>query len=198
MTDRKEAQETSAGLVPGLPPCKRYIATHDKNGKSVYAEAPDFRFRKQPGFGAMARSYAIPSVPVVMKDDADLKAFEASSGPTSHRRGNIVVPNGGGNLMVIDIAPGAASAMHHTVSIDFSICVIGSMYHELDGAEPVLLRPGDHIVQRGTSHRWVNASKTEPARFVAVTLGAEPFDIPGKGRLEEWFAPSKPSGTPQL
>ena len=39
-------------------------------------------------------------------------------------------------------------------------------------------------------HKWINASKTEPARFVAVTLGAEPFEIPGTGKmLEEWHGP---------
>ena len=41
-------------------------------------------------------------------------------------------------------------------------------------------------MQRGTMHKWVNASKTEPARFVAVTLPCEPFEIAGK-MLEEAF-----------
>ena len=40
-------------------------------------------------------------------------------------------------------------------------------------------------------HKWINASKTEPARFVAVTLACEPFEIPGKGMLEEWHEPPK-------
>jgi len=38
----------------------------------------------------------------------------------------------------------------------------------------------DHIVQRGTMHRWSNPSKTQPARFVAVTLPCVPFDIAGE------------------
>jgi len=70
--------------------------------------------------------------------------------------------------------------MHRTVSIDFSICVLGSIDMELDSGERVNLRPGDHIVQRGTMHKWYNASKTEAARFVAVTLPCEPFEIAGK------------------
>jgi hypothetical protein len=32
-------------------------------------------------------------------------------------------------------------------------------------------------------HRWHNASKTEPARFVAVTLPAVPFQIPGTNEM---------------
>jgi hypothetical protein len=33
-------------------------------------------------------------------------------------------------------------------------------------------------------HKWFNASQTEAARFVAVTLPCEPFEIAGK-MLEE-------------
>jgi hypothetical protein len=33
-------------------------------------------------------------------------------------------------------------------------------------------------------HKWYNASQTEAARFVAVTLPCEPFEIAGK-MLEE-------------
>lgn len=41
------------------------------------------------------------------------------------------------------------------------------------------------MIQRGTMHKWYNASKTEPARFVAVTLPCEPFKIPGTGEMLE-------------
>lgn len=41
----------------------------------------------------------------------------------------------------------------------------------------------DHIIQRGTMHKWHNASQTEPARFIAITLPAEPFQIPGTGEM---------------
>ena len=40
-------------------------------------------------------------------------------------------------------------------------------------------------MQRGTNHRWSNPSKDKPARFVAVTLPAKPFEIPGFGELKE-------------
>jgi hypothetical protein len=46
----------------------------------------------------------------------------------------------------------------------------------------------DHIIQRGTMHKWYNASKTEPARFVAVTLPCKPFLINGKDLAEEHVA----------
>jgi hypothetical protein len=33
-------------------------------------------------------------------------------------------------------------------------------------------------------HKWINASKTEPARFLGVTIPCNPFEIAGK-MLEE-------------
>ena len=36
--------------------------------------------------------------------------------------------------------------MHRTVSIDFSICIMGGIDHELDSGEKVCLRLGDYIV----------------------------------------------------
>lgn len=49
----------------------------------------------------------------------------------------------------------------------------------------------DHIVQRGTNHRWINASETEPARFVAVALPIVPFDIVGRPIEESWTQEEK-------
>ena len=34
-------------------------------------------------------------------------------------------------------------------------------------------------------HKWYNGSKTEPARFVAVTLPCEAFEIPGTRKMLE-------------
>ena len=38
-------------------------------------------------------------------------------------------------------------------------------------------------MQRGTMHKWINKSKTEAARFVAVTIPAADFEIPGTGKM---------------
>jgi hypothetical protein len=42
-------------------------------------------------------------------------------------------------------------------------------------------------------HKWHNASETEPARFIAITLAVEPFEMPGKGEVvvEEHVAGSE-------
>ncbi|KAK5199209.1 hypothetical protein LTR99_001250 [Exophiala xenobiotica] len=173
--------------VSDLPPCKRHITTHDAKGKSVYTKSSPQQYMPVGDSGGMARSYAVASIPATLTDDADIKAYLGQDAVTSWYQPSIVTPNGA-NLLVVDLAPGATSTMHQTVSIDFSICTIGEIEHELDSGETVLLRPGDHIVQRGTNHRWRNASQTEPARFVAVTISCEPFDVAGK-MLEEMHVP---------
>ncbi|KAK4955024.1 hypothetical protein LTR10_007216 [Elasticomyces elasticus] len=169
---------------------------------------------------------AVGSIPANLENDADMKAYKGEEGRTSWLRNDIVITPGA-NLVVVDLKPGGVSAMRRfvelvlmvhrltiraaedrTVSIDFSICVIGEIDHELDGGEKVRLQPGvgtpwlssqayglltllqDHIVQRGTMHRWSNPSATEPARFVACTLPCVPFRIAGE-TLTEIHLPAK-------
>ena len=134
MADRVESVTT-------LPPCKRYIATHDANGKSVYAESPPQQYAPVANAGGLARSYSVSSVPAKLSDDEDMKAYLSKDGLTSWAHPAIVTPMGA-NLLVVDLAPGGVSMMHRTVSIDFSICTNGEIDHELDGGQKVRLRPG--------------------------------------------------------
>ncbi|EXJ78361.1 hypothetical protein A1O3_09522 [Capronia epimyces CBS 606.96] len=165
--------------VTSLPPCKRHITTHDAAGKSVYYGVSPPQQYALVGDGGLARSYSVALVPAKLASDEDLKGYLSADGITSWTQSSIVTP-AGANLLVVDLAPGASTHMHRTVSIDFSICTVGEIDHELDSGQVVRLRPGDHIVQRGTMHRWINVSLTEPARFVAVTLSCEPFDVAGE------------------
>ena len=141
--------ETVVGsAAAGLKPCKRYIATHDSNGRSIYAESPDQVFNAMPNFGGLARSFAIGSVPADLANDKDIQGYRAQDGPTSYTQRNIVPTQAGANLLLVDLAPGAVSPMHRTVSIDFSICVIGEIDHELDSGEKVRLYPGVSLIQK--------------------------------------------------
>jgi quercetin dioxygenase-like cupin family protein len=187
-----------------LPPCKRYILGHDDAGKSIILPSPEQVYHGREGTGGLSRSFAVSSVPAVLAGDADVKAYmepDPKQSVTSHLATDIVVANQkGAAILVIDLAPGGESQMHQTVSIDFSICVQGLINMELDGGEMIHLKPGvsveicfsrsvtdvlqDHVIQRGTMHKWYNASKTEPARFLGVTMPCEPFEIAGK-MLEE-------------
>lgn len=63
--------------------------------------------------------------------------------------------------------------MHRTKTIDYAIVLSGEIYAVLDQGE-VLLKAGDALVQRGTSHAWSNRSD-RPARIAFVLIDAEPL-----------------------
>ena len=125
-----------------MRPNKRYIAGHDSSGKSIYLDSPDQTYTPSEGFGWLARSFAVESVPVVMKDDVDVQNYNGSTSAASVQKRDIAIPGGGIHLVLMDLAPGAESPLHRTLTMDFSICVMGEIEHELDSGEKVKLLPG--------------------------------------------------------
>ena len=61
--------------------------------------------------------------------------------------------------------------MHKTRTIDYVVLLSGEVTMLLDKGE-VELKPFDVVVQRGTSHAWVNKGK-EPALLAAVLIDAK-------------------------
>jgi uncharacterized cupin superfamily protein len=80
----------------------------------------------------------------------------------------------------MEFAPGIASEMHRTETIDYIAVLDGEIDMDMDDST-VKLRAGDVMVQRGTNHAWVNRSKA-PARLAIVLLDAKPLGI-GHPRL---------------
>src|SRR5262249_30231465 len=74
-------------------------------------------------------------------------------------------------IRINEFPPGVVSPVHRTQSADYGIVVEGEMVLVLDDSETVL-RHGDVVVQRGTSHRWENRSGAV-ARMVFVLVDAE-------------------------
>jgi len=66
--------------------------------------------------------------------------------------------------------PGAPHpGMHTTESLDYAIVLSGEIYAVLDAAE-TLMKAGDILIQRGTSHSWDNRSD-EVCRVLFVMMG---------------------------
>jgi quercetin dioxygenase-like cupin family protein len=61
--------------------------------------------------------------------------------------------------------------MHKTRTIDYVVLLSGEVTLLLDKGE-VDLKPFDVVVQRGTSHAWVNNGK-EPALIAAMRIDAK-------------------------
>jgi naringenin degradation protein FdeH len=98
-------------------------------------------------------------------DDAD--------GPVAH------VPPAGGNVFrILEIAPDPAGwdpadGFHATATLDYVLVLSGEIDCLLDDGE-VHLRPGDVLIQRGTSHAWSNRSG-DPCILLGVLVDAEPL-----------------------
>ena len=94
-------------------------------------------------------------------------------------------PNGT-KIRINELPPGAGSPMHRTQTVDYGIVLDGEVVLVLDDSETVL-RAGDVVVQRGTSHRWENRSGTTArvafilidGAFTPGLLGALGADGPG-------------------
>jgi len=63
--------------------------------------------------------------------------------------------------------------MHKTRTVDYVVLLAGEVTMLLDKGE-VNLKPFDVVVQRGTSHAWINKGK-EPAVLAAVLVDAKPL-----------------------
>ncbi len=76
-------------------------------------------------------------------------------------------PNGT-KLRINELPPGAGSPMHRTQTVDYGIVLDGEVVLVLEDSETVL-RAGDVVVQRGTSHRWENRSgATARVAFILI------------------------------
>jgi quercetin dioxygenase-like cupin family protein len=62
---------------------------------------------------------------------------------------------------------------HTTDTIDVDIMISGRLELALPDVEPVVLGPGDAVVQRGTHHKWTPVGD-EPVRYVVVMIALAP------------------------
>jgi quercetin dioxygenase-like cupin family protein len=75
-------------------------------------------------------------------------------------------------------SPITKGGWHATATIDVDIVINGTVEMYLPDLPPVTLRPGDTLVQRGTSHLW-HVVGDRSLRMVTVMLGVGPRPLPG-------------------
>ena len=73
---------------------------------------------------------------------------------------------------VRDLANKRHPGFHKTATIDYAIVLSGEIYALMDEGE-VLLKAGDVLIQRGTSHAWSNRTE-QPCCIAFVLIDAEP------------------------
>jgi quercetin dioxygenase-like cupin family protein len=88
--------------------------------------------------------------------------------------------SGGTVFRIVQFAPGNEQRVHRTDSVDYAVVMSGEIDMELEpGSEPVHLKAGDVLVQRGTIHNWINRGP-EPCAIAFILIDAKPVEVGGK------------------
>jgi quercetin dioxygenase-like cupin family protein len=162
------------GTLMAHKPIRRVVTGHDgKNVAKVIREGPAAN-TKTPREGVASTlmwcTDAMPADIGIGQGVEDMGARILGTAP----------PENGTRFIVMEFAPGIASEMHRTETIDYIAVLDGEIEMDMDDST-VKLSAGDVMVQRGTNHAWVNRSKA-PARLAIVLLDAKPLGI-GHPRL---------------
>ncbi|KAF4980025.1 hypothetical protein FZEAL_3887 [Fusarium zealandicum] len=161
---------------------KRYITSHDDNGKAIIESSisDDAPFYELPnGMVEFAQGYVTREFPVELNGQADLKAYKdyLNSPPG-------LTVSSGTVLRYVDMPPDSTSPMHRTVSLDFGVVLEGEVELILDSGETRILNRGDVCVQRATMHAWRNTSDQDWARMLYVLQPTTPLKV-GEQELGE-------------
>lgn len=168
----------------GMRPCTRYITTHDSSGHSILVPVSDLLFREKTGT-AVARAYSLSSIPATIADNQDLQSYLSEDGnnAASHTlAGQQTTVANGINVTYFNLAPGAETAMHRTVSVDFTVVLEGQIEMGLDSGDKVLLHTGVRMFSNYSDERFPPATgwdivKEVVAKLLFVGLGdAESHD----------------------
>ena len=158
----------------GLRDCQRYITTHNENGEAVFSS----RLSPSVPWGSIGEAkvflgWTTDSFPSrVGPDEEDVKAYDATV-----RDPPGIVISSGTVLRVVDMKPHHVSPMHRTVSLDYCVCLEGSVELLLDSGEARRLSRGDIVIERATMHQWRNLSDAQWARMLYVLTPVEPVKI---------------------
>jgi hypothetical protein len=185
---------------PPVPRPRRIVTGHDAQGRSILLQDGDcpvlIESTVSPGF-AMSELWRCDSLPPSNDGDADGALLPFALEP---REGGLIArvvnfpPDRelgwsaseartvfgefqGGDLMRNQGTRHAA--FHRTQTLDFAIVMEGEIWAMMDVGE-TLMKPGDILVQRGTSHAWANRSD-RPCRICFVAVTAQPLGALAQG-----------------
>ncbi|MGH6689171.1 MAG: cupin domain-containing protein [Gammaproteobacteria bacterium] len=154
---------------------RRVVTGHDANGKA--AVASDERLTAvSRRIGANITGCEIWSTDRMPVDNSEAAGAAQRAGFV--KRYNYVGTGQGTTIRITEWAPGHARFTHRTETVDYAILLSGEIDLELENDEVVHLKPGDIVVQRGTTHTWVNRGKV-PAVTAFILIDARPAEANG-------------------
>ncbi|MGO4616989.1 cupin domain-containing protein [Nocardia sp. 2YAB30] len=179
-----------------IPPVRRIVTGHDENGRSIIVSAGDcpntFVSEDIPGFGASVAwitgpgdisnadnedaATAVTQVPMYPKVGGSI--FRIATFPPdaaySDQTAKTMFSEFGGEHGRAAAEEGSRHFwFHRTESLDYGIVLDGEIWLMTDEGE-CLMKPGDVVVQRGTSHSWSNRSD-KLCRMAFILLGSLPL-----------------------
>lgn len=157
--------------MPTIP--RRVVTGHDEGGVSVFSADGPVPVVKTAADGALF--YEIWATDATPAPIAAGPAATAGTDPTLDALTVPPAPNGT-KLRINEFPPGVVSPVHRTQSVDYGIVLSGEVVLVLDDSETVL-RAGDVVVQRGTSHRWENRSAATARMAFILIDGAFTADL---------------------
>ncbi|KAH7361586.1 hypothetical protein B0T11DRAFT_279211 [Plectosphaerella cucumerina] len=162
---------------------KVYITGHDSSsGKAIVQDSREGGWTVlDNGRLAMNVMYTTSEFPASLNSDEDIKTHDRliASGTLG------LVNKNGTVARMVEFAPGYECLMHRTTSIDYGVCLEGSIELVLDSGDVQVMHRSDVVVQRGTIHAWRNPSATEWARMFFVLQDCQEITLDGKALGED-------------
>jgi hypothetical protein len=174
-------------------PIRRVVTGHNAAGKSIFLS-------DGPAPNVMSRGTASTTVTELWETTAAPASNRGDEDPTNHPY-RLPPPKNGTVFRIIEYPPDKVRVaalrqpgtthnpssegyvrdlgntrhpgFHKTDSIDYAIVLKGEIYALMDEGEK-LLKAGDVLIQRGTSHAW-SVRTDEPAYVAFVLIDAEPL-----------------------
>jgi quercetin dioxygenase-like cupin family protein len=142
------------------PAPRRIVTGHDASGKSVVLSDAPTPKTLDIGTAAFHEIWITDETPA---------PIDATQAEPTDRPVRTPPPAGGVMVRFTEMAPGAASPMHRTETVDVGVVLEGETWLLLDDGSETRVGVGDAVVQRGTNHAWANRSD-RPVRMLFVLI----------------------------
>jgi naringenin degradation protein FdeH len=139
---------------------RRIVTGHDASGRSVVLSDGPNPKTLDIGTAAFHEVWISDTVPV---------PIPAQEPEPTDRPVRTPPPANGVMVRFTEQAPGAASPMHRTETLDVGVVIEGETWLLLDDGSETRVGVGDAVVQRGTMHAWENRSDA-PVRMLFVMI----------------------------
>jgi uncharacterized cupin superfamily protein len=141
---------------------RRIVTGHDPRGKAVVRSAGPIPAGVTNAGVTTSTIWTTPAVPIDNSGDEP----EVAASRTGAFRGS--------DFRILELAPGVTTPPDQSSSVDYCLVLSGAVELILDSATTPPLGQGETVVQRGTTHSWLNPDPVTPSRIMICRVEAKP------------------------